>query len=64
MSWTHTLEYFRDSNRKWRSRIVARNGEIIWSSEAYANITMCRKSATNVIDAAQKKTLRIITTKS
>jgi uncharacterized protein YegP (UPF0339 family) len=43
--WFHKntvrIEPFQDVNHKWRSRLVAWNGEILHSSEAYSDMTAC-----------------------
>ncbi len=38
------IELFRDKRKKWRSRIKAGNGKIIWSSEAYSSYSKCWKT--------------------
>ena len=42
------IELFKDVNKSWRFRIIARNGRILASSEAYSRRGKCVKTASKL----------------
>jgi len=62
-NYKHFLELFQDRNRKWRWRFCHRNGRILVSSEAYANITMARRASFNLIASIKEDDFIITITK-
>jgi uncharacterized protein YegP (UPF0339 family) len=46
------FEFYRDAQKKWRWRVVARNGRIIaQSSEGYERVGKCRNSVKLTVEA-------------
>jgi uncharacterized protein YegP (UPF0339 family) len=45
------IELFKDNNSKWRWRLVARNGEILATSEAYSSKQAAKETAKKIRDS-------------
>ena len=59
--WRHSLEFYRDSNRKWRWRLSHRNGhKLLASGESYANYTMAARSANRLLVSIQAGQCRVV----
>lgn len=52
------FEVFEDKKGKWRWRLVAGNGEIVASSEAYDSAHNARRGVSDVAEAVEAATTR------
>lgn len=46
-----SIELFKDNDSKWRWRLVARNGEILATSEAYSSKQKAKETAKKIRDS-------------
>jgi len=49
------IELFEDKNKKWRMRIMAENGNIIMSSEAYSSKSAMEKTFNSLVSSTCKR---------
>ena len=54
------LQMFQDKRKKWRFRLVANNGNILASSEAYSSKTKCRNIVLSIQKYVKDKTLQVV----
>jgi uncharacterized protein YegP (UPF0339 family) len=52
------IQLFQDVNDCWRWRIVASNGEILASSEAYASKQKCKQTAVRLAEATELRVVK------